>query len=76
MDLPIKGQLLEYYGRDTCISWFSKLKLKKIKGDVIILFAPSAFIAEYVEEHFGDKILEIWQNIGNGKKTKHIKFLS
>ena len=61
MDLPIKEQLLECYGRDTCVSWFSRLRLEEVKDGVVTLSAPSAFVAEYVEENFRKKILEIWQ---------------
>ena len=74
MDLPIKEQLLECYGRDTCVSWFSRLRLEEVKDGIVTLSAPSAFVAEYVEEHFESKMLELWTHYEN--KVKNIKFLS
>ena len=74
MDLPIKKQLLEHYGKDTCSSWFSRLRVEKVEEGIVTLSTPSAFIAEYIEENFKDKMLELWS--GNKNKTKNIKFLS
>ncbi len=52
----IKKGLLIACGKDTYISWFSKLEFLKYDHSILELKVPSNFIAEYISQHHLGKI--------------------
>ncbi len=56
------GDLADRYGRDVSDAWFCKLSFVGIRGSICVLRAPTKFIKNWIETHYGHSILEALQS--------------
>jgi len=52
----IKENLVDVLGRETYIAWITKLKFISFNNNILELKAETAFIRQYVEQHYAIKI--------------------
>ena len=56
----IKLQLKEIYGESEYSNWLKLLTFSKVEKDVIIFYAPTKFMCDWILSHYGKKILSLW----------------
>jgi DnaA N-terminal domain len=57
----VKRRLTEKHGIDVFDAWFGKLILSDIAGAIVTMIASSKFVADWINQHFPDVLLEAWQ---------------
>ena len=67
----IKLQLKDVYGETKYSNWLKLLTFSKIKKEIIIFYAPTKFMCDWILSHYGKKILSMWR-----EKNKSIKDIS
>jgi DnaA N-terminal domain len=55
----IRLRLLEVFGAATYHSWFEKAQLKLMGEGRVVLWSPTAFGADYIQNHFGGKLEDL-----------------
>ena len=66
----IKLKLKDVYGEDEYANWLKLLTFNKVEKDVIIFYAPTKFMCDWILSHYGKKILSLW--IEQNKSIKDI----
>jgi len=56
----IRAHLRAEYGGRTYDSWLKQLGLVAIDGDSVTLSAPSHFIADWIRDHFAERLRLLW----------------
>ena len=64
----IKLQLKDVYGEAEYSNWLKLLTFSKIDKEIIIFYAPTKFMCDWILSHYGKKILSMWRE---KKATKH-----
>ena len=67
----LKLRLKEIYGEAEFSNWLKLLTFSKIEKDVIVFYAPTKFMCDWILSHYGKKILSLWI-----EKNKSIKDIS
>ena len=67
----IKLQLKDVYGETEYSNWLKLLTFSKIEKEIIIFYAPTKFMCDWILSHYGKKILSMWR-----EKNKSIKDIS
>ncbi len=67
----IKIKLKSLYGDAEFSNWIKLLTFNKAKNDVIIFYAPTKFMCDWILSHYGKKILSLWN-----EQNKSIKDIS
>ena len=67
----LKLRLKEIYGEAEYSNWLKLLTFSKIEKDVIVFYAPTKFMCDWILSHYGKKILSLWI-----EKNKSIKDIS
>ena len=67
----IKLQLKDVYGEAEYSNWLKLLTFSKIDKEIIIFYAPTKFMCDWILSHYGKKILSMWR-----EKNKSIKDIS
>ena len=67
----IKLQLKDEYGETEYSNWLKLLTFSKIEKEIIIFYAPTKFMCDWILSHYGKKILSMWR-----EKNKSIKDIS
>ena len=67
----IKLKLKDVYGDDEYANWLKLLTFNKLENDVIIFYAPTKFMCDWILSHYGKKILSFWR-----ERNKSIKDIS
>ena len=67
----IKLQLKDIYGEAEYSNWLKLLTFSKIEKEIIIFYAPTKFMCDWILSHYGKKILLLWR-----KKSISIKDIS
>ena len=67
----IKIQLKDIYGEAEYSNWLKLLTFSKIEKDVLVFYAPTKFMCDWILSHYGKKILSMWRN-----KNKSVKDIS
>jgi chromosomal replication initiator protein len=58
-----RGRLREFYGTDIYTAWFQSLKLESMVGSKLALSVPTRFLKSWIQSHYIDGLLKIWQEI-------------
>ena len=56
--------LRQQLGEATVTSWFLKLQLVGFDSGTLTYRAPTKFIAEWVESHYGSRLKTVWKSVG------------
>ena len=67
----LKLRLKQIYGEAEFSNWLKLLTFSKIEKDVIVFYAPTKFMCDWILSHYGKKILSLWI-----EKNKSIKDIS
>ena len=67
----IKLQLKDIYGEAEYSNWLKLLTFSKVEKEIIIFYAPTKFMCDWILSHYGKKILSLWR-----KKSISIKDIS
>jgi len=57
----VRSQLEARVGSDVFNSWFGRLKLDRLDGGIATHSVPTAFLKSWINSHYKDLLLEIWQ---------------
>tara|TARA_Y100000590_G_scaffold160822_1_gene184393 strand:- start:1863 stop:3230 length:1368 start_codon:yes stop_codon:yes gene_type:complete len=67
----IKLQLKDIYGEAEYSNWLKLLTFSKVEKDVLVFYAPTKFMCDWILSHYGKKILSLWRS-----KNKSVKDIS
>ena len=67
----IKLQLKDVYGETEYSNWLKLLTFSKIEKEIIIFYAPTKFMCDWILSHYGKKILSMWR-----ERNKSIRDIS
>ena len=67
----IKIQLKDIYGEAEYSNWLKLLIFNKIEKNIIIFYAPTKFMCDWILSHYGKKILSLWR-----ERSKSVKDIS
>ena len=57
----IRKQIQAKLGQEVFDSWFGRLKLESTTGGVALHSVPTAFLKTWINSHYRDTLLELWQ---------------
>ena len=57
----VRTQLEAKLGSDVFNSWFGRLKLSSVDGGVAQHSVPTVFLKSWINSHYRDLLLEVWQ---------------
>ena len=57
----IKLQLKDIYGDAEYSNWLKLLTFSKVEKEIIIFYAPTKFMCDWILSHYGKKILSLWR---------------
>ena len=57
----IKLQLKDIYGEAEYSNWLKLLTFSKVEKEIIIFYAPTKFMCDWILSHYGKKILSLWR---------------
>ena len=57
----IKLQLKDIYGEAEYSNWLKLLTFSKVEKEIIIFYAPTKFMCDWILTHYGKKILSLWR---------------
>ena len=66
----LKLKLKDIYGEAEYSNWLKLLTFSKVEKDVLIFYAPTKFMCDWILSHYGKKILTLWRE--NNKSVKDI----
>jgi len=69
----ILQSLLSTHGEAVYRSWFSQLRLRDKQGSVMTLHAPTVFVAQWVQGHYGADITRTAQSVWPDITVVHIE---
>jgi len=64
----VKARLRSELGEDVYSSWFARIMFESSKASVVQLSVPTPFIRQWVQNHYGDRIMQLWQ-----KETSEVR---
>ena len=67
----VKLQLKDVYGEAEYSNWLKLLTFSKVEKEIIIFYAPTKFMCDWILSHYGKKILSLWR-----ERNKSIKDIS
>ena len=67
----LKLRLKDLYGEAEYSNWLKLLTFSKVEKDIVIFYAPTKFMCDWILSHYGKKILSLWI-----EKNKSIKDIS
>ena len=59
--LRVQARLKTVVGEDVYSSWFARLELEEVVGDVAHLSVPTRFLMSWIQSHYVEKILEAFK---------------
>ncbi len=59
--LKVRQQLQAQLGTDVFSSWFGRIKLEEVCGGIATHSVPTAFLKSWINSHYRDLLLELWQ---------------
>jgi chromosomal replication initiator protein len=59
----ILADLRAAHGEDIYISWFERIEFEGVRGSVVELSTPTAFIRHWTQTQYGSEILQRWRTI-------------
>ena len=57
----VRARLKAAVGEDVFTSWFARLELEEIAGEVVHLSAPTRFLCSWVQSNYADRIIEAFR---------------
>jgi chromosomal replication initiator protein len=57
----VRARLKTAVGEDVFTSWFARLELEEIAGEVVHLSAPTRFLCSWVQSNYADRIVEAFR---------------
>ncbi|HEV7291162.1 MAG TPA: chromosomal replication initiator protein DnaA [Devosia sp.] len=57
----VRARLKASVGEDVFASWFARLELEELVGDVVHLSAPTRFLCSWVQSNYAERILEAFR---------------
>lgn len=57
----VRGRLRAELGEDVFSSWFARIDLEGSDAGVVHLSVPTRFLKQWIQSHYGDRLLEIWR---------------
>ena len=56
----LKLRLKDLYGEAEYSNWLKLLTFSKVEKDIVIFYAPTKFMCDWILSHYGKKILSLW----------------
>ena len=57
----VKGRLRTTVGEDVYSSWFARMDLESLNGDVVHMSVPTRFLKSWIQSHYAERVLSCWQ---------------
>ncbi|WP_205520931.1 chromosomal replication initiator protein DnaA [Propylenella binzhouense] len=57
----VRSRLRAELGEDVFTSWFARVDFQAMSGGVVRLSAPTVFLKGWIKSHYGDRLLQLWQ---------------
>jgi hypothetical protein len=57
----VGARLKALIGEDKYRAWFQKIEEVQLRDGILTLSAPNKFVRDYLDQHFGHKILDAWR---------------
>ena len=57
----VKIKLQEVYGEEEYSNWLKLLSLHSVKNNIVIFNAATKFMCDWINSHYGKKILNLWR---------------
>ncbi len=64
----IKLKLKDIYGDVEYSNWLKLLTFSKVEKDVLVFYAPTKFMCDWILSHYGKKILSLWRETNKSIK--------
>jgi DNA-binding MarR family transcriptional regulator len=68
----VKRRLAELHGDDVVKAWFARVSINRVENSSLVLMAPTKFIGDWISQHWADRIVAAWLEIGGDKAIKEI----
>jgi chromosomal replication initiator protein len=59
--LRVKTRLRTIVGEDVYSSWFARVEIESINGEVVHLSVPTRFLKSWIQSQYLDRVLSCWQ---------------
>ncbi len=59
--LRVKTRLRTIVGEDVYSSWFARLEIESLSGEVVHLSVPTRFLKSWIQSQYLDRVLSCWQ---------------
>lgn len=59
--VKVRQQLQAQLGKDVFSSWFGRIKMEGVNGGVATHSVPTAFLKSWINAHYRELLLELWQ---------------
>jgi chromosomal replication initiator protein len=56
----VQARLRASVGEKVYSSWFTRLKVERLEGNVLVLSLPTRFLRNWIESHYLDKLSTLW----------------
>lgn len=60
--MRVRARLKAAVGEDVFTSWFARLELEELVGDLVHLSAPTRFLCSWVQSNYSDRIVEAFRH--------------
>jgi DnaA N-terminal domain len=71
----VKRRLAELYGDDEVKAWFTGVSIVRVQDSSLVLMARTKFIGNWLLQHWADRIVASWLEIGGDKAVTQIRFV-
>jgi chromosomal replication initiation ATPase DnaA len=61
------------HGDDVVKAWFARVLINRVENSSLVLMAPTKFIGNWISQHWADRIVASWLEIGGDKAVTHIR---
>ncbi|MCK0196451.1 chromosomal replication initiator protein DnaA [Ancylobacter sp. 6x-1] len=58
----VRACLRAKIGEEVYSSWFTRIELDGIDGDVVYLSVPTLFLKNWIQQHYAERIAELWRD--------------
>jgi DNA-binding MarR family transcriptional regulator len=71
----LKRRLAELHGDDEVKAWFTGVSIVRVQDSLLVLMARTKFIGNWLSQHWADRIVASWLEIGGDKAVTQIRFV-
>lgn len=68
----VRGRLRAELGEDVFSSWFARIDFEGADAGIVHLSVPTRFLKQWIQSHYGDRLLEIWRECSDAVRRVDI----